>query len=123
MTGHALSDDDKAKVRADFRDAVNMTPAELRRWLDTEDSRSVGMTQDGERVSGPGGKEAVGHHMGHEILALHDLHQDRYGEAEYDTMRKVTGYVHRHAAQRPQGDVTDSRWRQSLMNWGHDPLK
>ncbi|MGI4978750.1 MAG: DUF3140 domain-containing protein [Janthinobacterium lividum] len=123
MTGHVLSDDDKAKVRADFRDAVNMTPAELRRWLDTEDSRSVGMTQGGERVSGPGGKEAVGHHMGYEILALHDLHQDRYGEAEYDTMRKVTGYVHRHTAQRPHGDVTDSRWRQSLMNWGHDPLK
>lgn len=123
MTGHALSDDDKAKVRADFRDAVNMTPAELRRWLDTEDSRSVGMAQGGERVSGPGGKEAVGHHMGHEILALHDLNQDRYGDAEYDTMRKVTGYVHRHTAQRPHGDVTDSRWRQSLMNWGHDPLK
>ena len=36
-------------------------------------------------------------------------------------MRKVTGYVHRHLAQRPDGDVTDTRWRYSLMNWGHDP--
>jgi len=38
-------------------------------------------------------------------------------------MRKVTGYVHRHMAQRPSGDVEHTRWRYSLMNWGHDPLK
>jgi hypothetical protein len=38
-------------------------------------------------------------------------------------MRKVVGYVHRHLAQRPKGDVTDTRWRYSLMNWGHDPMK
>ncbi|HEY0424718.1 MAG TPA: DUF3140 domain-containing protein, partial [Rhodopila sp.] len=37
-------------------------------------------------------------------------------------MRKVIGYVHRHLAQRPQGDVSDTRWRKSLMNWGHDPV-
>jgi hypothetical protein len=33
------------------------------------------------------------------------------------------GDVHRHLAQRPAGDVTDTKWRYSLMNWGHDPLK
>ena len=37
-------------------------------------------------------------------------------------MRKVTGYVHRHLAQGPRVDVEHSRWRYSLMNWGHDPL-
>jgi hypothetical protein len=37
-------------------------------------------------------------------------------------MRKVVGYVRRHLAQRPPGDVRDTRWRHSLMNWGHDPL-
>jgi hypothetical protein len=37
-------------------------------------------------------------------------------------MRKVVGYVARHKAQRPENMVT-SRWRYSLMNWGHDPLK
>ena len=123
MAGQALSDDDKKQVRAAFREAVNMTPAELRRWLDTADSRSVGMTGSGERVTAPEGEEAVGHQMGRHILALHEMHQDRYGEAEYDLMRKVTGYVHRHLAQRPHGDIADSRWRHSLMNWGHDPLK
>jgi hypothetical protein len=38
-------------------------------------------------------------------------------------MRKVTGYVHRHLAQRPSGDVHGTTWRYSLMNWGHDPEK
>ena len=38
-------------------------------------------------------------------------------------MAKVVGYVHRHLAQRPDGDVTETTWRYSLMNWGHDPTK
>ena len=39
-------------------------------------------------------------------------------------MRTVVGYVHRHLAQRPtKEDVETSRWRSSLMNWGHDPLR
>ncbi len=118
-----MSDDDRKQVRAAYHEAVNMTPAALRHWLDSEDSRSVGMTGEGERVTAPADKESVGHGMGRKILALHDMHQDQYGDADYDMMRKVVGYVHRHVAQRPAGDVTDTRWRQSLMNWGHDPLK
>ncbi len=35
----------------------------------------------------------------------------------------MVGYVHRHQAQKPSGDVEGGRWRYSLMNWGHDPLK
>jgi hypothetical protein len=31
--------------------------------------------------------------------------------------------VHRHLAQRPEGDVRETNWRYSLMNWGHDPLR
>ena len=37
-------------------------------------------------------------------------------------MRKVVGYIRRHLGQRPENEVT-SRWRYSLMNWGHDPIK
>ena len=39
-------------------------------------------------------------------------------------MRKVHGYVQRHLAQEPKAeDVETSKWRYSLMNWGHDPQK
>ena len=44
-------------------------------------------------------------------------------EHDYAHMRKVIGFCRRHLAQRPWGDVTATRWRWSLMNWGHDPLK
>ena len=27
------------------------------------------------------------------------------------------------SAQRPDGDIEESDWRYSLMNWGHDPVK
>jgi hypothetical protein len=38
-------------------------------------------------------------------------------------MNKVVGYINRHLAQRPRGDIEDTKWRYSLMNWGHDPLE
>ncbi len=37
-------------------------------------------------------------------------------------MHEVVGYARRHLAQQPWGDVTQTRWRRSLMNWSHDPL-
>jgi hypothetical protein len=42
---------------------------------------------------------------------------------DYAHMRKVVGYVARHGKQRPDGDIKETPWRYSLMNWGHDPLK
>ena len=44
-------------------------------------------------------------------------------ESDYDHMRKVRGYVECHLAQKLSGDIEDSAWRYSLMNWGHDPCK
>lgn len=39
-------------------------------------------------------------------------------------MKKVHGYVARHTKQKPsKEDIETSKWRYSLMNWGHDPLK
>ncbi len=96
-----------------FDDAVNMTARELERWLETDESKSVGQSDGGE---------SVGHESGSRIVAL----LRKKGELTKDDrahMRKVVGYVHRHLAQRPDGDVQHTRWRYSLMNWGHDPLK
>ena len=101
---------------AEFRDAVNMTASELERWLTTDESRRVGQKP-------AGGGESVGHDSGRKIIEiLRAKKADRTG-ADEAHMRKVVGYVHRHLAQRPDGDVTDTAWRYSLMNWGHDPLK
>ena len=110
-------DGDPAEVIRHFREAVNMSVAELRAWLDTPQSGEVGWTHEGEA-------ESVGHHAGREILAL--LGKPKGFEPDKDElawMRKVVGYVRRHSAQGPAEDVEHSRWRYSLMNWGHDPLR
>ncbi|MBX9421413.1 DUF3140 domain-containing protein [Streptomyces lateritius] len=91
-----------------------MTAGELEKWLDTDESKSVGQSDGGE---------SVGHASGRRIVDLLSTKKDDLSDDDIAHMRKVVGYVHRHLAQRPGGDVTDTPWRHSLMNWGHDPLK
>ncbi|MET9799585.1 DUF3140 domain-containing protein [Streptomyces sp. NPDC006368] len=114
MTRAGRGEDDRdATVRA-FHDAVNMTASRLEKWLATEESRSAGQSSGGE---------SVGHASGRRIVELLHTGKADLGDDDLAHMRKVVGYVHRHLAQRPAGDVTDTRWRHSLMNWGHDPLE
>ncbi len=98
---------------AEFSDAVNMTAKQIEGWLQTEESKEVGQKNDGG--------ESTGHEMGGRIVTLLDKKKADLTEDDYAAMRKVVGYVKRHSAQRPDGDVTDTPWRYSLMNWGHDP--
>ncbi|MBA3324941.1 MAG: DUF3140 domain-containing protein [Rhodobacteraceae bacterium] len=114
-----MDEDEKREVRRAFGDAVNMSPKALEDWLATEESRGVGWTRDGET-------EAIGHQSGRRIVDIKRKRNDALGENDYAHMKKVTGYVHRHLAQGgpdDPADRADSRWRRSLMNWGHDPLK
>ncbi|MGW5055010.1 DUF3140 domain-containing protein [Actinokineospora sp. NPDC004072] len=107
--------DDATTTRKEFAEAVNMTATQLRHWLDTEDSKAVGQKDDGG--------ESTGHASGRRILSLLDKKPGDLTDADLAHMRTVVGYIHRHLAQRPDGDISDTRWRYSLMNWGHDPLK
>jgi hypothetical protein len=112
-----MADEDPESVRAEFGEAVNMTAGELETWLDTDESRSVGQDSDG---SG----ESTGHASGRRIVDLLRTRKDDLTDDDLAHMRKVHGYVQRHLAQQPKKeDVGTSRWRYSLMNWGHDPLK
>ncbi|GAA4390635.1 DUF3140 domain-containing protein [Hymenobacter koreensis] len=100
-----------------FKHDVNMSASELEKWLQTDESKAVG--QD----SGDG--ESIGRHSGRRIVEI--LHKNKADLTADDEqhMHKVHSYISRHLAQGPQHaeDVKDSRWRHSLMNWGHDPLK
>ena len=100
------------EVWDDWKDAVTMTASELERWLETRESRSVGQ----------GEGESTGHKSGRRIVDILRTNKSDLTDDDVAHMRKVVGYVHRHTAQRPEGDVTDTAWRYSLMNWGHDPL-
>lgn len=106
---------DRDEIHRRFGEAVNMAPAELELWLETEESGKVGWKADGRG-------ESIGHASGRRIVGILRTKKPALTEDDYAHMRKVAGYVARHKAQRPD-NVATSRWRYSLMNWGHDPLK
>jgi len=106
---------DPAAVARAFAAAVNMSLDELDSWLETRESRKVGFRRDGAT-------ESVGHASGRRIAAILRTPEPARTADDWAHMRKVVGFVRRHRAQEPANPVT-SRWRWSLMNWGHDPLK
>ncbi|MDQ3556221.1 MAG: DUF3140 domain-containing protein [Gemmatimonadota bacterium] len=108
--------DEQRETLHRFREEVNMTPSELQEWLGTEEAESVGQKETE-------GSESVGHASGRRIMELLRTKQAEYTGNDFDHMNRVVGYIHRHTAQRPDGDVRETPWRYSLMNWGHDPLK
>jgi hypothetical protein len=103
------------QVVQEFNEAVNMTRKELEEWLETDESKSVGQSDSGG--------ESKGHKSGRKIVEILGKNKTNYSSDDIDHMRRVVSYVHRHESQKPEGDVKNSNWRRSLLNWGHDPLK
>lgn len=112
----AETKNDDTATYDEFNEAVNMSASELEKWLESDESKDVGQKSSG-------GGESTGHEMGRNIVSILKSKKGDLTDDDYQHMRKVVGYVHRHMAQRPSGDVTESKWRYSLMNWGHDPCK
>jgi Protein of unknown function (DUF3140) len=114
MSQHTATENETA-LQA-FKDAVNMSAKELESWLETEESRSVGMKNNGA-------DESTGHQSGRRIVELLRQNPSEYEAIDYDHMRHVISYIRRHLAQKPSSNIEHSRWRYSLKNWGHDPVK
>ena len=110
-----MANDDRQQTIDEFGDAVNMTRKELEEWLQTEESKSVGQSD--------GGGESKGHESGRKIVELLEKNKSDYTDEDVEHMKRVNAYVKRHLGQGPKDDVEDSKWRYSLMNWGHDSLK
>lgn len=92
-----------------------MSAQEIEAWLETAESRRVGLVRPGEA-------ESVGRAAGRRVAAILRTPSAELDGEDYRHMRKVIGFVRRHSAQPPANRVT-SRWRYALMNWGHDPLR
>jgi hypothetical protein len=57
---------EKTEVYRDFKVAVNMAPATIEKWLDTDDSKRVGWKGSDGEDSG----ESVGYKSGRHIVAI-----------------------------------------------------
>jgi hypothetical protein len=116
--GKIFTDEERQAIAERFAAAVNMEPADLTSWLRTKPSHEVGWPPNRAE-----GVESVGHASGRRIVKILKTDRAHLANDDYQHMRKVAGYVARHLKQRPEGDISATRWRYSLMNWGHDPLK
>jgi Protein of unknown function (DUF3140) len=96
-----VAGEDRDQTVEKFGAAVNMTAGQLERWLDSDESRSVGQKD--------GGGESTGHRSGRRIVRLLRTPKGDYTDDDLAHMREVAGYVKRHLAQRPDGDVRDTR--------------
>lgn len=106
---------DRRQVIKEFEESVNMSRKELEEWLQTDESKSVGQSDDGG--------ESKGHESGRRIVEIKRKNKSGFTDDDVEHMKRVNAYVKRHLGQGPKNDIEDSRWRRSLMNWGHDPLK
>lgn len=103
-------------IEATFAELVNMTPRALEAWLETDESHEVG-------IKASEGAESTGHASGRTIVRLLHKKKREYTDADRHEMHRIVGYIKRHLAQRPSGDISQTRWAYSLKNWGHDPEK
>lgn len=91
----------------DFHSAINMSPEEIERWMRSPEARSAPDAGEDQRV-----------------LRLLQTPQDQLTDGDMGEMRLVIDRVREQLVLQPRPqDVAHSRWRYSLMNWGHDPLK
>ena len=70
---------------------------------DRRESREVGLKDGGESKRHESG--------GRVVDLLEKQNKDDYTDEDPHHMRKVVSYVHRHQAQKPEGDVENSNWR------------
>jgi hypothetical protein len=75
---------DRQDLIREFEQVVNMSAAQLERWLRSEHSREVGWTHEGEH-------ESVGHDSGRRIVALLRKPTGDCGDEDLAHMRKVVG--------------------------------
>lgn len=110
-----LDETEQKEIYTDFKELVNMSASELEKWLKTDESKKVGWD------SGDG--ESVGHKSGEKIISILHKKKDELTDDDYKHMQKVVGYIKRHAAQKPNGNLADTNWNYSLKNWGHNYSK
>lgn len=109
-----MSDNTNQDIYEHFYESVNMQPKELEEWLHTEESKSVGDSEHGE---------STGHQSGRRIVKIKRKNKAELTQADYAHMNKVVGFINRHTAQRPSGEIADTNWAYILKNWGFDPTK
>jgi hypothetical protein len=105
----------KDQIYSEFRELINMGAGELGKFLYSKESKLVDAEpQDGDIPARKAGDRTI------KILRKKRFELTK---GNFEHMERVIAYLPKKLAERPEGDVTESNWRYTLMSWGHDPLK
>lgn len=107
-----MSGKSREQIWSEWQERVNMAPAELEDWLETDESKAVGDSARGE---------TIGHRSGRRTVEIKRTGKDALSDADWDHMAEVVGHINRHCSQVPDAPE-GSDWAFSLKNWGHDPF-
>lgn len=115
MATTATDNGELNEVKQTLNSLVNMSASQIAKWLDSDESKSVGQKANDD-------DESTGHKSGKHIVDILEKKEADLTEADYAHMHKVISYIKRHLAQKPN-ESEGSNWEYSLKNWGHDPNK
>lgn len=105
----------KDQIYEEFRELINMGAGELGKWLYSKESKLV----DAE----PMDTDIPARKAGDRTIKILRKKRFELTKGNFDHMERVISYLPKKIAERPEGDITNSIWRYTLMSWGYDPLK
>ncbi|GAA4430342.1 DUF3140 domain-containing protein [Georgenia halophila] len=97
----------------EFHQLVNMTSAELREWLTTDEA--------GEGTEGF--PDQAGSDRSRDVLEVLGKRRTDLTEGDVATMRSVVEEVRAERGDDLEPTAGDAAWRHRLMSIGHDPLR
>ena len=108
------TDPELARVWDGFHAVVNMPSPDLRAWL------GIAPADQEQYLYEP---DFDPHELGAAVLGLLEKRRVDLTAADVETMRRVIDLAGAWLANPREGEPDATRWRQSLMCLGHDPLK
>lgn len=105
----------KDQLYKEFREYINMGAGELGKWLDTKEAKAVDLE--------PLESDIPSRKAGERTIKILRKKPFELTKSNYDHIERAIAFLSKKLAERPEGNIADTLWRYSLMNWGHDPLK
>ena len=103
------------QIYNEFRELINMGAGELGKFLYSKESKLV----DAEPIEA----DIPARKGGDRTIKILRKKRFELTKTNFEHMERATEYINKKLSERPEGDVTESIWRYTLMSWGHDPLK
>lgn len=103
-------------IFAEFRTKVNMSPLEIKKWLETKTSKAPGEESCQSEF-------VIDKKTSQKLIKILLKRKVLLTKGDYECMGKVVRHIDKLYEHKPEDNMLVSNWRYALMNLGHDPFK